>query len=414
MTKVGIAGFTRDEVDVLRNLLYPYEVEFSKEPDASDLIICRGSFSDESKPLIRVPAFCQRQNGYEGPKSQSGGVVDLSFDLMSTSWKIFDTVMNPKVSFAYKFCTRLPLQYNMIPPVVRNCLLRMKEIDANLSHHLAIEAARRALAEAFEALGFHLERRSRPSLFITHDIDTEKGLRRASLLKEVENKLELQSTWFLPSNEYGIPKDIARSLGDGSTIGSHDVKHDGGLIHVGERDRLIERLRQSKVKLEVIFDRQIKCFRSPLLQFSRRIVSGLGLAGYELDSSLPCWEPVHPPTTGQFGVECVQPFEIDGVVEVPLTLLQDHQVLNVLGMNTREATRFLCEQAKLVRFFDGDIVLLVHPDYSFSLDLGRYKELLQSLLEIQMRSEPDSDWNGSCSLEDRIPSGRQRRGVARS
>ena len=33
MTKVGVVGFASDEVVVLRNLLYPYAVEFSKEPE---------------------------------------------------------------------------------------------------------------------------------------------------------------------------------------------------------------------------------------------------------------------------------------------------------------------------------------------------------------------------------------------
>jgi hypothetical protein len=51
-------------------------------------------------------------------------------------------------------------------------------------------------------------------------------------------------------------------------------------------------------------------------------------------------------------------------------------------MNTREAIKFWVEQAKLIRSFDGDIVLLVHPDYAFSRDLGDYRKLLESLTQI--------------------------------
>jgi len=83
-----------------------------------------------------------------------------------------------------------------------------------------------------------------------------------------------------------------------------------------------------------------------------------------------------------FGVESLLPFEINGVVEFPLTLFQDHQVINVLGMSPREGIRFWIEQAKLVRSFEGNIVILIHPDYYFAQDLQAYRHLLCSLLEV--------------------------------
>jgi hypothetical protein len=119
------------------------------------------------------------------------------------------------------------------------------------------------------------------------------------------------------------------------------------------------------------------------LQFSGRIISALAEAGYCYDFSAPCWEPVHPSTMGGFGVETAQGFETDGVVEVPLTLFQDHQVLRILGMSIHDAIKFWIKQAMLVRSFGGNIVLLVHPDYSFSGNPREYKELLVSLSEIQ-------------------------------
>lgn len=376
MTKVGITGFTKSETDILRHLLYPYQVEFSEEQDSSDLIVRKGLFSHPSKPVVRVSAL-HRRNKYE---------VDVSLDLISACLERFDSVMNPKVAFMYKLYTCLPSQGSTIPSALRSRFLKMHKIDANLSQHLAIEKARKMLVDAFEALGLRLQRKSRPSLLITHDVDTEKGLEKALSLKAVEDKLDLQSTWFLPSEQYRIPRDIAKSLAAGSTIGSHDLEHDSRLIHCRDHGRLVERLRKSKLRLETIFDTEVRCFRSPLLQFSSWIVSGLKAAGYELDFSLPCWEPVHPQTMGGFGIESVQPFEIDGVVEIPLTLFQDHQVLNVMGFNTHQATKFWYEQAELIRSFGGDIVLLVHPDYSFSKDLDQYKRLLQSLSELQMRT----------------------------
>jgi hypothetical protein len=290
--------------------------------------------------------------------------------------------MNPRISWIYKLSTHLPVRYNVVPPSIRNRILRTRGTDADLSHHVANETARKILIRAIHLLGFRLERKNPPSLLITHDIDTDKGLQRALKLKAVEENLGLRSTWFLPSDEYPIRRDIARDLADGSRIGSQDVWHDGRLIHIQRFDELVERMRKSRLKLEHLFEKEVTCFRSPLLQFSRRILHALFAAGYKSDFSAPCWEPMYPLTMSGFGVEFVQPFEVQGVTEFPLTLFQDHQVLKVLRMSTNQAVRFWLRQAKLVQSLDGHIVLCIHPDYDFSRDLSEYRILLASLQEM--------------------------------
>jgi hypothetical protein len=105
-----------------------------------------------------------------------------------------------------------------------------------------------------------------------------------------------------------------------------------------------------------------------------------------MDFSAPTWEPAHPATMSGFGVGSVQAFKVDGIIEQPLTLTQDHQVLNLLGMSPREATKLWTEQAKLVRSMGGDIVLLVHSDYLFSQDLPEYRRLLENLLEVHLNT----------------------------
>jgi hypothetical protein len=87
---------------------------------------------------------------------------------------------------------------------------------------------------------------------------------------------------------------------------------------------------------------------------------------------------------GGFGVETAQGFMTDGVLEVPLTLFQDHQLLNVLGLDTDSAIKLWIEQAKLICSFEGDIVLLTHPHLAFSQDLQKYESLLQILTQIQV------------------------------
>jgi hypothetical protein len=333
-----------------------------------------------SKPTIRIKS--RLPSGNRDVVNYANGNVDIPSELIEECSMRFEKVMHPSISFKYKVITRLPLQYSIVPSSIRSRFLRMSEVDGDLSQHLANEIARKALVDAFNTLGFPLRKRDPPAFHITHDIDSERGLRRARALKDVENELGLTSTWFLPSDEYDINEEIAVDLTVGARIGSHDTRHDGKLIHIRRHKELVDRLKESKTELEKIFDKEIICFRAPLLQFSGRIAAGLKEAGYGYDFSVPSWEPMHPTNFGGFGVESVQPFEVNGIVETPLTLFQDHQVLNVQGMSTIEAVKFWTEQARLVHSFGGDIVLSVHPDYQFGNNPAAYKKLLISLSEV--------------------------------
>lgn len=378
--RVCIRGLCYDGASAIRYLLYPYRIEFVDEMEKADLAICRDRL-DFSKPMIRLV-------GKRLPSEQLGmfdhgnGVVDLPYDLLRGCSERFKSILKPRVALAYRLATQSRLQYNVIPSPIRNALLRSRSVDSNLSFHLANETVRKALRHAFRNLGFELERRN-PFLFLmTHDVESEKGLNKALSFKRIDDELGVRSTWFITSDEYPISKTVARELSEGSTIGSHDVRHDGRLMHIRQHQALVERLRTSRLHLERTFDKEVRSFRAPLLQFSENMIFGLGGAGYRFDFSVPCWEPIHPATMGGFGIEAVQSFEMHGVIEFPLTLFQDHQVLSVLGMSTREAVKLWTRQARLVREFDGDIVVLVHPDYAFSQDLRGYRDLLTSLLEV--------------------------------
>jgi hypothetical protein len=361
-------------------------VELAEE-DRSDLVICRGARTDLSKPQIRISGALDPRADDTGVEYHGNGIVDLPSELISACSTRLETVRSPKIAMTYALATRLPFRYNKLPAGIRNGLLKTRTADVDLSRHLLMETARKILIEAVAQLGFHLERKNPPSLLVTHDIDTERGLRKASALKDIEDDLNVSSIWFVVSSEYPIDGSIAARLAENSVIGSHDIKHDGKLVWIRKRPELVQRMSESRQKLEEVFGREIRCFRAPLLQFSIEIMSALSEAGYKSDYSLPCWEPVYPPTMSGFGIECAQAFEMEGIVETPLTLFQDHQVLNLMDMNVDEAVKLWLEQARLIRSFEGDIVLLIHPDYSFCNDLKSYRELLTKLLEIQAEAK---------------------------
>jgi hypothetical protein len=378
--EVAYVDFTNAEVEVVEHLLYPYQVSLRPDVDTADLVICKNNSLKIPKPAIRIS---RQQTSDSEITGHEESVVDLSYDLISECLNRFKKVMEPQISVKYRLITKFPIQYNIVPSSIRSKFLKMQQIDVDLSKHLANEIARGALTRAFSLLGFPLQRKKPPELLITHDIDSERGFRKAEALRSVEDDLGITSTWFLPSDEYPLRQRDARKLGEMARIGSHDTKHDGKLIHIRSHGKLVERLRRSRLRLETVFERQVNSFRSPLMQFSRRILRALDEAGYESDFSVPSWEPVHPATMGGFGIESVMSFEIENVIEHPLTVFQDHQVLNVLSMSTGQAVKFILQQAALVRSCDGDIVLSVHPDYAFSGDLQEYRTLLTSLLELQ-------------------------------
>jgi hypothetical protein len=375
--RIGAKGFAENEYFALACLLYPYRVQLSMQVDDSDLSISKGCLPGSSKSVVKF------QTSHKSTNNDDGDTVEFPFELLRFCSERLQVAMEPRIGLTYNLATRLPFQYNIVPPILRNRIVRGRSVDSNLSSHLACERTRRALKQSCGALGFRLERKRDPLLLVTHDVETEKGLQKALLLKDLEDDVGVESTWFIVSDEYHIPTTIAKELSHSSRIGSHDFKHDGRLVHIRKQKELVNRLKRSRLKLQRIFEADVKCFRSPLLQFSGRIVQALAVAGYDSDFSLPCWEPFHPACMTGFGVEYVHAFEIGGMLEFPLSLFQDHQVLNALRMSTSEAVKLWTNQAKLVRSMGGDIVLLVHPDYAFSQDLEKYRELLVSLLEIQ-------------------------------
>jgi peptidoglycan/xylan/chitin deacetylase (PgdA/CDA1 family) len=370
----------------LRLLLYPYRVKLTEE-DRSDLVICRGTSADLREPQIRILEALDARDDHKRLEYHDNEIVELSSELIRTCSTKLEMVRNPKIAMTYALSTRLPFRYNKLPAGIRNRLLSTRMADIDVSGHFALETARKILLEAFAVLGFRLTRKNPPSLLVTHDIETERGLRRAPSLKEIENDLGVKSTWFVPSHDYEIDRTTAAKLADNSVIGSHDINHDGQLIQIRKRSKLVKRLMASRQRLEEIFGQEVRTFRAPLLQFSSEILCALKDAGYSSDFSLPCWEMIYPPTMSGFGIECVQAFEMEGIVETPLTMFQDHQLLNVMGMSVEEAIRLWLEQARLIRSFEGDLVLLIHPDYSFSRDLEAYRKLLISLLELNSRSD---------------------------
>jgi len=122
-------------------------------------------------------------------------------------------------------------------------------------------------------------------------------------------------------------------------------------------------------------------FRAPLLQHSRMVFEGLFEAGYVYDSSVPSWEPRHPSRMKSYGIGTVYPFNVGKIVEIPVSVPQDHQMIQVLNLSVKQTVEKWLEMKEAIKKLGGVCTFLVHPDYELASPegLGVYEELLNEI-----------------------------------
>jgi hypothetical protein len=146
------------------------------------------------------------------------------------------------------------------------------------------------------------------------------------------------------------------------------------------KEKLVKRLSSAKETLERIVQQPINGFRAPVLQHNETILAGISEAGYTYDTSVPTWEPKHPYTMKPHGIGTLYPLNMGGITEVPLTLPQDHQLLNVLGLAPEEVLKTWAIMASAIRDLGGICMFLVHPDYELADgDASLYEELVNAI-----------------------------------
>jgi peptidoglycan/xylan/chitin deacetylase (PgdA/CDA1 family) len=215
---------------------------------------------------------------------------------------------------------------------------------------------------------------------VTHDAETRKGLEELGLiLRSVEEGLRIKSSWYIPSHKYNINPEILKDLVQKNILAGHDTTHDGKLV-LQKRNDMLHRLTLCRETINNISNSQIIGFRAPLLQHSTHLLESIKEAGFLYDSSCPTWEPVSCVNGGVHGVRTVFPINVNGLIEVPITLPQDHQMLYVLKKSPKKCFEYWLEYSKWIKRIGGLVLLLVHPEYSFSKEvyLSLYKRFLRT------------------------------------
>ena len=202
------------------------------------------------------------------------------------------------------------------------------------------------------------------ALVLTHDVETESGFRALGRLRGVEEPLGYRSSFNFVPKRYAVDDEtVAELSAAGFEIGVHGLYHDGrDLESRAVLDARLPEIREYARRWKSVG------FRSPA---TRRVWELMPLLGFDYDSSYPDTDPYEPDAGG-----CCSwlPFFNDDLVELPITLPQDHTLFVILRRNESA----WIEKADYLRARGGMALLIVHPDYMLEAEpLAAYERFLR-------------------------------------
>ena len=206
---------------------------------------------------------------------------------------------------------------------------------------------------------------------MTHDVETEAGLRFCSELMDLNDSFGIKSSFqIVPEKRYSIPPGFIEGIRErGFEANVHDLNHDGHLFRShGEFRSRAKRINQ------YVRDFQARGFRSAVMY---RNVEWFDAFDFSYDMSVPNVAHLDP----QRGGCCTAfPYFIGKILELPVTTIQDYSLFNILH---DYSTAIWKKQISLLRAKNGLISTIIHPDYIIADKPRRvYTELLQYLKEL--------------------------------
>jgi peptidoglycan/xylan/chitin deacetylase (PgdA/CDA1 family) len=206
---------------------------------------------------------------------------------------------------------------------------------------------------------------------MTHDVEGPEGIANIPRVLEVERRHGVVSSWNFCGDWYEIPDGTFEMLRDaGCEIGLHGITHDDQMWR--SREGFERLLPQVHARLR---DWEIEGFRSPA---TLRNAEWMPELAADYDSSFPDTDPFEPHAGGCCSIF---PYFLEDMVELPITLTQDHTAWEILRHRTIDAwaakTGYIAEHNGLVN-------LILHPDYVIRPDrLALYDEFLGHLTGLE-------------------------------
>lgn len=221
------------------------------------------------------------------------------------------------------------------------------------------------------------------ALVMTHDVEHAAGRDAIERVRAVERAHDVRSSWNLVPERYEVADAlVARLRADHCEVGVHGLRHDGrDFASPATLRRRLPEIRRWADRWGAVG------FRAPAMH---RHWTWMPALGFDYDSSYPDTDPYEPMPGG-----CCfwLPFFNRGMVELPVTLPQDHTVLTIL----RQRGSILETKTDLLRTRGGMALLIVHPDYMLEDDaLALYDGFLARYADDprvwRARPQDVSDW----------------------
>jgi len=214
-------------------------------------------------------------------------------------------------------------------------------------------------------------RRHRFAAVLTHDVEGPAGVENVLRVIELERAYGFVSSWNFVAEWYPIPAGLFEAVrAAGCEIGLHGIRHDAALF----RDRSQFEAALPKIA-RYARDWDVAGFRSPA---THRNADWMAELPVRYDSSFPDTDPFEPMAGGCCSI---LPFFFGDVVELPITLVQDHTLFEILREPGIERWT---EKSDWIMRHHGLVNIIVHPDYVVSAQrLGRYEAFLEYLATAQ-------------------------------
>jgi len=202
---------------------------------------------------------------------------------------------------------------------------------------------------------------------LTHDVEGPAGVANVRRVIELERRHGFVSSWNFVAEWYPIPDGLFEHVrASGCEIGLHGIKHDGKLFESRARfESELPAIHRYLAEWDAVG------FRSPA---THRNAGWMPELGALYDSSFPDTDPFEP----QAGGCCsILPFFLGEMVELPITLVQDHTLWEILQQETIE---LWTGKSDWIAANGGLVNLITHPDYLDTPARWRmYEEFLEYL-----------------------------------
>jgi hypothetical protein len=214
----------------------------------------------------------------------------------------------------------------------------------------------------------------RSAVVLTHDVEGPAGFASIRRLVEIERRYGFRSSWNFVAEDYVVPEGMFEWLRQtGCEIGLHGIQHDGKLFQSRAHfETDLPKIRSYMQSWGAVG------FRSPATHRNSDWMHELGCL---YDSSYPDTDPFEPQPGGCCSV---LPFMFGDVVELPITMVQDHTLWEILRQDSTDVWR---RKAAWIVANHGLVCVNTHPDYFTS---ERRFELYEEL--VAFLSEQPGSW----------------------